>query len=96
MATKYSTPDYIDQLILLLIEAGGCQCWYLAEVFGISRPAITQRVLTLVDYGLIVSTNKQKEKDKRNYVLTTLGKEIVIIDKVQFQITMLKIKPQVA
>lgn len=96
MATKYSTPDHIDQLILLLIEAGGGQCWYLSDVFGISRPAITQRVLRLVDYGLITSTNKQKEKDKRDYVLTPLGKEIVTVDKVRFQVEMLKLKPQVA
>lgn len=92
MATKYSVPDYIDQLILLLIEAGGGQCWYLASVFGYSKSAITQRVSRMITYGLVEPVKKMKGKNERSYILTSKGKEVVTFDRVQFQIKILEIK----
>ena len=92
MATRYSIPDYKDQLILLLIQSNGGQCWYLAEVLNMSKASISRRAERLMEYGLIDPISKRVSREERSYVLTPLGEEITTFDRVFFQKKILELK----
>jgi predicted transcriptional regulator len=91
MATRY-TPDFIDQLILLLISAGGNSCSYLAETLGIAQPSVVQRQKRLEDLGLVQSVNTRQRQTRRKYRLTEQGEKEVTINHVMFEIRMLNLK----
>jgi len=91
MATKY-TPDYIDQCILLLIGAGESSTSYLAGVFGISLPSISQRKRHLEEFGLIEPINSKEKQSSRSFRLTELGEQEIDINHALFSFRMLTIR----
>lgn len=68
--------DEADNIIILLVHAGGNSCSYLAQVLGISNAAVTQRIQVLARYGLVDSIDNSQKYFKRRYVLTERGETL--------------------
>lgn len=89
--TNY-VPDFIDQLILLLITAGGDSPSYLSEVIGINQSSTSERLRKLENFGLIRSKNTRQRQVRRRYTTTELGEQAVTLNHTLFEISMLNLK----